>query len=117
MLNEIKNILELCDTKESVIPPTEIYNEGWLLRLVINWFSEYNNVSHELAFTDKEARWYSELLLPSQFLARFRGDKLAESYTHADGVIGHFQIGNEGKGDILLNEDAKQFIVIEAKMS
>ncbi|MCF8000485.1 MAG: hypothetical protein K9K76_01310 [Halanaerobiales bacterium] len=116
MLEEVKSILDLCDTKDSVIPPTELYNEGWLLRLVINWFSN-NNASHELSFVDDEVRWYSELLLPSQFLARNRGDKLAESYTHADGVIGHFKIGNEGKGDILLNEDAKQFIVVEAKMS
>ncbi|HMA59684.1 MAG TPA: hypothetical protein VKN64_05260 [Halanaerobiales bacterium] len=94
MLNEIKNILDLCDTRESVIPPTELYNEGWLLRLLINWFSKSHNVSHELAFIDQDTRWYSELLLPSQFLARSRGDKLAESYTHADGLIGHFKIGN-----------------------
>lgn len=116
MLNEVKKILDWCDTKESVIPPTELYNEGWLLRLIINWFSEFNNTSHELAFVDKDSRWYSELLLPSQFLARYRGDKLAESYTHADGVIGHFKRGNEGKGDILLEEHARQFMVLEAKI-
>ena len=73
MINEIKNILDLCDTRESVIQPTELYNEGWLLRLVINWFSKSHNVSHELAFIDQDTRWYSELLLPSQFLARYGG--------------------------------------------
>lgn len=55
-------------------------------------------------------------MLPSQFLARYRGDKLAESYTHTDTVIGHYQIGNKGKGDILLDEKAKQFTVVEAKI-
>ena len=33
-------------------------------------------------------KWYSEALLPSAFLARVREDKLAEFWTHADGVIG-----------------------------
>ena len=108
MLEKIKNILSTCDSKKSKIPPTELYNEGWLLRLVMEWFGTNKAFSHELAFYDDEARWYSEALLPSQFLSRFRSDKLAESWTNADGVIGHFQIGNKGKGDIFLNDNARQ---------
>jgi hypothetical protein len=65
---------------------------------------------------EEGARWYSEILLPSQFLPRFQKDPQAEAYTHADAVIGHFSIGRSGKGDIDLHPDAKQFVVIEAKI-
>ena len=44
-----------------------------------------------------EARWFSEAWLASAFLPRFRGDRLAESRTHADAVVGHFTIGNPGR--------------------
>jgi len=54
--------------------------------------------------------------LPSTFLPRSRKDPLGESWTHADGVIGQFKIGAEGKGDLSLNNDASQFIVLEAKI-
>ncbi len=87
MLNKITKILSLCDTDKSFIPPTELYNEGWLLRLVIDWFYKSQVSSHELAFYDSSARWYSEALLPSKFLLGYRGDRLAESWTNADGVL------------------------------
>ena len=54
--------------------------------------------------------------MPSAFLARHRGDPLAENWTHADGVLGHFTIGNQGKADLSLRHDATQFLVLEAKM-
>jgi hypothetical protein len=63
-----------------------------------------------------EARWYSEALLPSMFLAEKRGDNRAESFTHADGIIGHFTIAPGVRGDAKLVADAKQFIVTEAKL-
>jgi hypothetical protein len=55
-------------------------------------------------------------LLPTAFLPQTKKDPLGESWTHADGVIGHFNIGNNSKGDLSLTEDASQFIVAEAKM-
>ena len=117
MLDKITKILSYCDSEDARIRPTELYNEGWLLRLVLDWFENENPFSHqhELAF-DTDARWNSEILLPSQFLARYQKDKLAESHTNADGVIGHFEIGNKGKGDINLNDNACQFKVLEAKI-
>jgi hypothetical protein len=54
--------------------------------------------------------------LPSAFLPRSRKDPLGESWTHADGAIGHFSIGNAGRGDLSLSNDAKQFVIIEAKI-
>ncbi len=68
-------------------PATDLFNEGWMLRLVIDWFSRNRSIDFDLKFSDT-ATWYSEALLPSAFLPRYRGDKLAESWTHADGVMG-----------------------------
>lgn len=97
------------------MPPTELYNEGWLLRLVLDWFSRHPETEHPLS-VPADGRWYSEALLASQFLPRWRGDPLAESYTHADAAIGHFDIGNSGEGDLLLRPNARHFVVVEAKL-
>ncbi|MGB2937323.1 MAG: hypothetical protein WBD05_03865, partial [Phycisphaerae bacterium] len=91
------------------------FNENWLLRLVLDWFSEHDVGEHPLAFSEG-ARWFSEALLPSAFLSRRRGDTLAESWTHADGLIGHFQIGGSGRGDLRLLQDASQLVVLEGKI-
>ncbi len=116
MLNQ--RIVELLDTAKSserVFPPTDLYNEGWMLRLVLDWFCRNPQVDCDIQFQNG-SRWYSEALLPSAFLARERGDKLAESWTHADGVVGHFDIGKSADGDLSLIEGATQLVVTEAKM-
>ena len=85
------------------------------MRLILDWFSRNNIKDHPLNF-DINAKWFSEALLPTAFLPRSRIDSLGESWTHADGVIGHFTIGGNGKGDLTLISNAQQFIVIEAKI-
>jgi len=95
-------------------PPTVLYNENWMLRLVLDRLVASGTSS--LVPVVPGANWYSEALLPSAFFARFRGDPLAESYTHADGVVGHFRIGGNGKGDLVLSPEAAQLTVIEGKM-
>ena len=87
-----------------------------MLRLILDWAQQHAPPSHPLAFLP-DARWYSEALLPSPFLARPGGDKLAETRTHADGVVGHFDVGGTSKGGLTLRESATQFVVVEAKMS
>lgn len=114
-IEKIKNMLELSSTEHTVIPPTLIYNEGWMLRLVLDWFSRHPPTNHPLSIPS-DGRWYSEALLASPFLPRERGDELGESYTHAHGVIGHFEIGKHGNGDVSLLPGATHFVVIEAKM-
>lgn len=85
-----------------------------MLRLVLDGFATGAAPSHPLGFLPG-AIWRSEVLLPSQFLARKRGDPLAESWTHADGVIGH--VGRNGsRGDLRLSDTSRQFVVVEAKM-
>lgn len=107
--------LDLIKDGKNNIPPTMLYNEGWLLRLILNWFSLNRELKYKIQFSEN-AIWYSEALLSSIFAPRYRGDNLAESWTHADGVIGNFSIGNNGFGDLKLSKECKQFIVIEAKI-
>lgn len=116
ILEKIQSMLRSCNSAESRFPPTELYNEGWLLRIFLDWFSEHQVEGHVLSFADG-ARWYSEARLTSAFLPRHRsGDPLGETHTHADGVIGHFEIGSDGRTDLSLRSDATQFVVLEAKM-
>ena len=62
------------------------------------------------------ARWFSQAWLPSAFLSRYRGDRLAEARTHADGVLGHFVIGDPGTAALSLTPGARQLVVFEAKL-
>jgi hypothetical protein len=110
------NLMISSSTKPSPFPPTLIFNEGWLLRLILDWYASKSSSGMLLHF-EEGARWYSEALLPSAFLPRYRGDRLGESRTHADGVIGHFEVGIEGKADFELSSRASQFLVLEAKVS
>jgi len=115
-LDTINIILERCAKSDmSSLPPTLLYNEGWMLRLLLEWFSQQPATGHPLDFT-KGSRWYSEALIPSAFLPRKRDDKLAETWTHADGVIGHFQIGKNRDTDLTLCPEATTLKVLEAKM-
>ena len=115
MIDQISKMLKLCDSENRVIPPTIVYNEGWMLRLILDWFSQAESANHPLSFA-KGSRWYSEILLPTPFQPRFRSDPLSENYTHADGAIGHFTVGKHGKGDLNLSQNAKQLVIVEAKM-
>ena len=114
-LERIRQMLALCSTDEPLFPPTDLYNEGWMLRLILDWFSIHQIPKHPLTISKTE-KWYSEALLPSAFLPRYQGDQYAESWTHADGVIGNYKIGENGAGDLSLASDAKHLVVLEAKM-
>jgi hypothetical protein len=113
--DRVSALLHACGTPLGVLPPTALYNEGWMLRLVLDAYERLTEPSVPLKAAP-HGRWLSEVLLPSRFLARSRGDKLAEGWTHADGVIGHFALRPGGRGDIRLAPDATQLVVVEAKM-
>lgn len=117
VFSKISALLQSCDADASFMPPTQLYNEGWMLKLIMDWFAsiDVGNDPHQLA-VPSGCRWYSEALLPSAFLPQSRGDARAESWTHADGVIGHFEIGNGAKANLTLLKDARHFVVLEAKM-
>jgi len=117
IFKRIETLLKDCGSGQSVMPPTQLYSEGWMLRLTLDWFTSIaiEGKKHPLA-VPPGSQWYSEALLPSAFLPEWRGDSRAESWTHADGVIGHFSIGDGAKGNLTLNPDATHFVVLEAKM-
>jgi hypothetical protein len=112
----INSLLDRCSGPDGRFPPTILYNEGWMLRLLLAWF-EANRDDQASPFSiPSGCKWYSEALLPSAFLPRTRGDKFSEGWTHADGAIGEIAIGKERDGDLTLLPEAKTFKVIEAKM-
>ena len=116
----IRAMLARCEAGDAPFPPTVLFNEDWLLRIVLDWFAKSEMArddGHPLA-PARGAKWYSEPLLPSAFLPRYRGDRLAESRTHADGVIGHIRVGRRGATDLSLcpNTDRPQLAVVEAKI-
>ena len=113
-LSTICQIINAAHTAETSIPPTLVYNEGWLLRLVLS-AAQRGIPCLPFKFA-AGSRWYSEALLYSAFLPRHRGDALAESWTHADAVVGHFRFNPESKAGVMLDATCNQFVVLEAKI-
>lgn len=114
-LNEITAMLSRCGHADVVMPATALFNKEWMLRLLLDWFASPRRPAHPLS-PASGARWYSEGLLASRFFGDSRSDSRAEGFTRADGVIGHFHPGPSGRGDVLLDAGATQFVVIEAKL-
>lgn len=97
-------------------PPSEIFNEGWMLRLVLDATQSASpGIASPLRF-EPGARWTSEACLASPFAARRRADALAEGATNADGVVGHVSTRAGTRAGLVLAEKATQFVVVEAKM-
>ena len=115
MLEIVMSLLKELEGDKPHMPPTMLYNEGWLLRIILHWFYQTQVTGHAFSFLP-QAGWYSEGLLSSKFQSKHQGDPLGESYTRADGVLGHLAVGDKGRGDIFLIEPFRQFIVMEAKL-
>ena len=49
-INRITKLLERSSSQERNFPPTDLYNEGWMLRLVLDWLSYNPGIEHELSF-------------------------------------------------------------------
>ena len=116
MIERVLSMLGDCDTMaRPVLPRTLLFNEGWLLRVALDWFEQHPDVTHELAVPEG-VRWYGEALLPTPFKATRRGDTRAESRTHADAVVGYVGVGGEGIRDLYLKAERTHFVVLEAKL-
>ena len=115
-MNLVSDLINSFDPSRPNFRPTEIFNESWLVKLVLHQASQIQNHEFPLSFED-QATWFSEALLPTAFKARYRGDILSESRTNADGVIGHIVIGAQQKADLELTPEATQLSVVEAKIN
>ncbi len=101
---------------ECLFPETDIFNEGWLLRLVLSeWLTGSGGSGFEFLPFPEGGRAYSEGQLYTPFKARFRADKLAESNTRVDGIVGDFTI-KDTKSGIVLDSDMSYVAVFEAKL-
>lgn len=116
MIALLDHFLAMADRGKWNMQPTLIFNEGWLLRMVMD-FAAQNREQWRGFLVLPEAQWFSEGLLPSPFAAVRRGDSLAEAYTHADGVIGSITVGGKGRGDVILTKPCEQLLVLEAKIA
>ncbi|WP_417910666.1 hypothetical protein [Candidatus Electronema sp. PJ] len=115
-MNIVAKLIEEFDPQHPTFRSTAIYNEGWLLRCLLYHFSKAE-VSHFPLTFHSDSSWVSEAILPTAFKAEKRGDESAETGTNADGVIGHFRFRDGTKAGFELLSDAKQFVVIEAKIN
>src|SRR4029453_9591356 len=89
MLDSISRILSRCGTPEGTLPPTELYNEAWVLRLLLDYFARNAPMEHPLS-PAPGARWASEVLLSSQFSPRWQGDACAALPTAVQSSRGMF---------------------------
>jgi len=112
----LSELINSFDPNNPRFRPTELYNESWMIKLVLHQASTLTDQSFPLSFLPGSS-WFSEGLLPTAFKQRYRGDQLSESRTNSDGAIGHIQIGSQGKADLELDAEAKQFTIIEAKIN
>ena len=111
----LSELISSFDPSNPHFRPTELYNESWLMKLVFHQASTIPDETFPLGFLPGST-WFSEALLPTAFKARYQGDRLSESRTNADGVIGHIRIGTKAKADLELIPDGAQFTVVEAKV-
>jgi len=96
ILDEVVGFLRSLNQDDRRGPANLLYNEGWLLRLVLAAAGRGIRCLPD-AF-EPGACWFTEARLYTPFQPRTRGDTLGESVTHADGVIGHFVIGRSSRG-------------------
>jgi hypothetical protein len=112
---DINKLFEFFKYWKDYTHPTEFYNEGWLLKLLVYAVTGFGLKEHPLYVNEKD-KFFSEGLLRSPFLTKGKKNRLAESHTHADGAIGNFTIGNDNsKG--LLELKGNKLNIFEAKIN
>ncbi|KAA6325540.1 hypothetical protein EZS27_025267 [termite gut metagenome] len=95
------------------INPTVIYNEGWITRLLVKQSIQENLILNNTIDFGKLSNWSSKALIKSPFVGI---PQEPEGYTHADIILGDFQIDYANSGAISVCEEAKVLGIIEAKM-
>ncbi|MBB02279.1 MAG: hypothetical protein CMJ47_06510 [Planctomyces sp.] len=111
-LDEIVGMLQNLGEKSGRLPASYLYNEGWMLRLILKAASEGDLSDFIQPF--KEDEWYSEAKLATPF-DRSRG-KAGEGPTSVDGIVGDFEWRTGTQTGVSLLPSAKRFEIFEAKM-
>ncbi len=129
MLKEITTIIETVDdSKNRIISPKLIYNDKFLLSLILKWFVRQ---SHLIVNSDLDrkickacqlidgSRFYINATIETPFKVRKKGEKdvLAEASATVSGAVGHFSIRyGKKKEKLILLPDAGQFVILETTM-
>lgn len=106
----IRQQLEQLKTDDRRMPPTFLYNEGWMLRLILD-AKDRGLLPGVFA---ANTTWFSEAQLRTPF-GKDKGPK-HESNTRADAIIGDFTACIATKTGVTLASDAQTFVVLEAKL-
>lgn len=117
---DLNKLFEFFEYWKKHTHPTEFYNEGWLLKVLVYAITDFGKTEHQLndhpLYVNEKEQFFSEGLLTSPFLKNGKIKRLAESHTHADGAIGNFEIGeNDTKG--LLTLKGNKLNIFEAKIN
>lgn len=111
-MDTIDKIIDSVKTEQPNLNPTEIYNEGWMTRLLVYHSQKENLTLKEIPFGSL-SNWTSEGLISSPFVY---ANSIREGYTHADIALGDFTVEFNNRGQIQVSENAQLFGVLEAKM-
>jgi len=111
-MKHISDIIKSIDSDFPNVNPTNIYNEGWMTRLLISQSLKEKTKLKGFDFS-KISNWTSEALISSPFI---KADQYPEGHTHADIALGDFNVDFEKSGKIFIPDNAKIFGIIEAKM-
>ena len=113
--NRLLALWQAATSDTPVFPPDKIFNQHWLLGLVLGWFAEQPVVGHSLNFAPG-ARWFSGGMIPQPFMKRMGSDKRYDTRIPVDAVVGHFNLSAGDSYTISLSPDATQLLVLETRL-
>ena len=108
----ISEIIKSINSIQPNVNPTEIYNEGWMTRLLVYYSIQQKLKLKKIDFGQIK-NWTSEGQISNPFL---HAKEYREGYTHADMALGDFDVNYKKSGRIKVDDKADVFGIIEAKM-
>ena len=112
-IDRIVTMLGELGTDEGCLPAAYLYNEGWMLRLILDAVSR-GGLNGPIDTIKSPTRWFSEAKLSTPF--NRRGSRVNETSTNVDAVLGEFKWREGTKTGVCLIDAATRFEVFEAKM-
>ena len=114
-MNTVEKIKALHQLAEG-INPTIIYNEGWMIRLLVGESKRIGITVKNIDFS-KINNWTSEAKISSPFEGKeLKKNKKNETKTQADVILGDFRINYDRNAEIIIETPSEILGIIEAKM-